>query len=51
MTLLALVLAVAAVAVFVVELTRTRSLLAAGLALTVLAWIVAATVEGEPVRW
>lgn len=51
MTLLALLLAVAAFVVFVVELLRTRSLLAVGLALVTLAWIVAATVEGEAVRW
>jgi uncharacterized membrane protein YGL010W len=51
MTLLALLLAVAAFVCFVVDVLRTKSLIAAGLALVTLAWIVAATVEGEAVRW
>jgi hypothetical protein len=51
MTLLALLLAVAALAVFIVEVVRSRSLIAGGLALLTCAWIAAATIEGQAVRW
>jgi hypothetical protein len=51
-TLLALLLAAAAAVLFIVEAARTRwSLLPLGLALVTLAWIAAATIEGELVRW
>lgn len=52
MTLLALILAVAGAVLFIVEAARTRwSLIPIGLALVTLAWIAAATIEGELVRW
>ena len=51
MTLLALLLAVAGLVVFAVDFARGRSLIAAGLALVTLAWICAATIEGELVTW
>ena len=51
MTLLALLLAVAGFVCFTIDAVRGRSLVAAGLALVTLAWIVAATVEGELVTF
>ena len=51
MTLLALLFAVAGFVLFVVEAVKTRSLVAAGLAVVVAAWISAACVDGELVRF
>ena len=46
MGLLAFIIALAAFIVFVVEFTRSKSLVTAGLALLTLAWIVAGTHHG-----
>ena len=52
MILLALILAIAAIILFVVEAARTRlGLIPIGLALLTAAWVVQLTVEGELHRW